>query len=97
MDLVFEAKGPVLLDRATGKKIIPLFNEVQFTFSAEGPVLPDITPEIQTFLKFPCPIYILVEKQILMVMMLLYRPDSTSPIYAYADNKLWEIKKRGLP
>ena len=68
-----------------------MFNEVRFTLSAEGPVFPDLTPEIETFLEFPCPIYILVNKQILEVMMLLYRPDSTSPIYAYADNELWEV------
>lgn len=96
MELVFEAKGPILLDKATGKKTFPLF-PVQFILSAEGPVFPHLGPETKTFYQFPCPIFILAEKHILKVKMMMYHPDATLPIYAIADDELWEIKKRRHP
>ena len=96
MELLFEADGPVVRDKATKKKCNlrnSLYKE-QWTLLGERVVDPVITCETKTFGDFPCPIYILAENQMMEVMMFLYRPGTTHPIYASValSSDLWEVR-----
>ena len=96
MELLFEAEGPVVRDRVTKKKCNlrnSLYKE-RWTLLGERVVDPDITRETKTFGNFPCPIYILAENQMMEVMMFLYRPGTTHPIYASValSSDLWEVR-----
>lgn len=90
MELVYTPKGPVLKTLSTWK-YSNSYCKVRFTLTAKWPVVPDLSPNIQQCSNLPCEMIIHVDGDCMTIDKILYNPNKSFPIYAFAYGFLWEI------
>ena len=90
MELVYTPEGPVLNKLSTFTNPYS-FCKIRFTLTGEGPVVHDLSPNIHEFSNLPCEMMILVNGDLMTISKILYDPNNSSTIYAFAYGRLWEV------